>query len=147
MRNTTGYIGLPTQVFFDLTDYMQETRTRADMSELVGLAVIDWLAAAKARAAEAKNADGFQWKELFLPSGTRLRTTFNGQRFHAVVEGDNIVFDGRSVSPSEFANGVGGNRRNAWKVVWLMLPHDGRWKVAKTLRTMQPKRGGLASWA
>ena len=77
MRNTTGYIGLPTQVFFDLSDYMQATRTRADMSEL-GLAVVDWLAAAKARAADARNAEGFQWKELFLPSGTRLRTTFNG---------------------------------------------------------------------
>jgi hypothetical protein len=103
---------------------------------------MDWLAAAKARAAETRNADGFQWKELFLPSGTRLRTTFNGQRSHALVEGDNIVFNGRSVSPSEFANGVGGRGRNAWKVVWLMLPHDGLWKVAKTLRTVQPKWGG-----
>ncbi len=146
MRNTTGYVSLPTQVFFDLSDYMQATRTRADMSELVGLAVVDWLAAAQARAAEAKNADGFQWKELFLPSGTRLRTTFSGQRFDAVVEGDNILFNGRAVSPCEFANGVGGQGRNAWKVVWLMLPHDGVWKVAKSLRIVQPKRGGRASW-
>jgi hypothetical protein len=31
------------------------------------------------------------------------------------VEGDGIVFDGKAVTSNEFANAVGGERRNAWR--------------------------------
>jgi hypothetical protein len=45
---------------------------------------------------------GYQWKHLFLPNGTLLRTIFN---------------DRKIISPSGFANAVGGVQRNAWKAI------------------------------
>jgi hypothetical protein len=33
---------------------------------------------------------GYQWKHLFLPNDTLLRTIFNGKNFHCLAEGDHI---------------------------------------------------------
>jgi hypothetical protein len=78
---------------------------------------------------------GFQWKHLFLPNGTLLRTIFNGKNFHCLVEEDHIRYNGQIISPSGFANAVGGVRRNAWKVIWVLFPDSSVWKLAGTLRT------------
>jgi hypothetical protein len=77
---------------------------------------------------------GYQWKHLFLPNGTLLRTVFNGKNFHCLVEGDHILHDGKTTSPSGFANAAGGVRRNAWNVIWVLLPDSSDWKLAATLR-------------
>jgi hypothetical protein len=77
---------------------------------------------------------GYQWKSVFLPNGTLLRTIFNGKNYHCLVEDDRILYNGQCVSPSGFANAVGGVRRNAWKVVWLLFPGKSEWKLATTLR-------------
>jgi hypothetical protein len=91
---------------------------------------------------------GYQWKSLFLPNGTLLRTVFNGKNFHCLVEDDRIHFNGQSVSPSGFANAVGGMRRNAWKVIWVLFPNTSEWKLAGTLRagrnTQRPRAEGQA---
>jgi hypothetical protein len=41
---------------------------------------------------------GYQWKHLFLPNGTLLRTIFDGKNFHCLMEDDHIRYNG--VSPS-----------------------------------------------
>jgi hypothetical protein len=80
---------------------------------------------------------GYQWKRLFLPSGTVLRTVFGGKNHHCVVEGDRIVYDQRTVSPSGFVNAVGGIRRNAWKSTWILFPDSKDWRLADSLRTRE----------
>ena len=83
---------------------------------------------------------GYQWKRLFLPNGTVLRTVFAGKNCHCVVEGDRIVYDKRAVSPSGFVNAVGGIRRNAWKCTWILFPDSKDWKLADSLRTRAQAR-------
>jgi hypothetical protein len=83
---------------------------------------------------------GYQWKRLFLPNGTLLRTVFNGKNTHCLVEGDQILYDGKAISPSGFVNAAGGIRRNAWKSTWIIFPDSKHWTLADTLRPARPKR-------
>lgn len=88
---------------------------------------------------------GYQWKRLFLPDGTVLRTVFAGKNHHCVVEGDRIVYDKHAVSPSGFVNAVGGIRRNAWKSTWILFPDSKDWKLADSLRTRERRARKIAS--
>jgi hypothetical protein len=78
---------------------------------------------------------GYQWKQLFLPEGTRLRASFGGHSYVAKVEGDVIKYGEQVVSPSQFANLQGSGNRNAWKAVWLSLPGSEEWLLADVLRS------------
>lgn len=98
-------------------------------------AVHDWLARNSPQTLSRPHTTGYQWKELFLPKGTLLRTVFGGKHHHCIVEDDGLRFNGQPTSPSRFANAVGGVRRNAWRVVWVLLPNTTEWKLADTLRT------------
>jgi hypothetical protein len=70
---------------------------------------------------------GFQWKNVFLPEGTRLRTSYQQAIEFAKVVGDRILFDdGESLTPSLFANRHA-KGRNAWRLVWLRFPGDDYW--------------------
>lgn len=80
---------------------------------------------------------GYQWKQLFLPEGTRLRACFGGHSYFAQVEGDAIKYGEHAMSPSRFANlhsalargallrsarresGSGGPRSAAQPAAWL----------------------------
>jgi hypothetical protein len=50
------------------------------------------------------------------------------------VDGDDIVFEGRSVSPAQMANTVAGGTRNAWRELWILSPGETVWKSAWALR-------------
>ena len=67
-------------------------------------------------------AQGYQWKTLFLPSGTELRMSTREATHHARVEGDDIIFHGHRVSPRGMTLAIAGDGRNAWRDVWLRLP-------------------------
>ncbi|MQA18071.1 hypothetical protein [Rugamonas rivuli] len=77
---------------------------------------------------------GYQWKELFLPEGTRLRASFDHQQYFATVEGAEIKYGKHTVSPSCFANLYGSGNRNAWKAIWLRLPGSDAWLLADVCR-------------
>ncbi|RZT09081.1 hypothetical protein SAMN05216319_2498 [Duganella sp. CF402] len=64
---------------------------------------------------------GYQWKQVFLPEGTRLRASFGRTSYFAVVQG------------SEIRSG----NRNAWKAVWLRFPGSEQWILADTCRAQQ----------
>lgn len=81
--------------------------------------------------------EGYQWKQVFLPHGTRLRASFGRQPYFATVENSEIKCDGQSVSPSAFANLRGSGNRNAWKAVWLRFPGSAQWVLADACRTLQ----------
>ena len=78
---------------------------------------------------------GYQWKEVFLPEGTRLRANFDRQPYFATVEGAEIRYGKHSVSPSCFANLQGSGNRNAWKAIWLRLPGSDEWLLADVCRS------------
>lgn len=105
-------------------------------------ALADWLRRHKPDAIAMAKTAGYQWKHVFLPNGTLLRTIFNGKNHHCTVEDDRLLYEGKVVSPSGFVNAVGGIRRNAWKSLWILLPDETTWKLADSLRP--PRRPGRA---
>jgi hypothetical protein len=90
--------------------------------------------AAQTQPASGSDA-GYQWKQLFLPEGTRLRASFGGHSYFAKVEGDAIKYGEDAMSPSRFANLQGSGNRNAWKAVWLRLPGSEEWLLADVCRS------------
>lgn len=109
--------------------------------EIGAAAIRDWLVRHQPDAIAMPVTSGYQWKNVFLPHGTLLRTVFNCKNYHALVEGDQLRYDKAITSPSRFANAVGGVRRNAWKVIWVLLPDATTWELADELR---PRRKPLA---
>jgi hypothetical protein len=102
--------------------------------EIVADAVDEWLRRHNPAALDTPLTSGYQWKRLFLPDGTLLRTVFNGKNHHCLVEGDGIVYDNKPVTPSGFVNALGGIRRNSWKSIWILFPNTTEWKLADALR-------------
>ena len=117
-----------------------DTNYEKEIWEIAAEAVRDWLARNAPESFGMPKTSGYQWKSLFLPDGTVLRTIFEGKNHHCIVQGDELQFQGRNTSPSGFANGVGGKGRNAWKVLWVLLPGATTWKLAATLRTSRHRR-------
>ena len=143
-------IPVPKDVFNALCDYMDEARCTRHITFVTGDAIKAWIAEARKRAAESPAAVslGYQWKSLFLPSGTRLKTRVRGRTWIAVVEGDHIIYDSRSMSPHEFANAFGVTGRNSWRDIWVHLPYDETWRLASSIRkSLEEGTGRIASWS
>jgi hypothetical protein len=61
--------------------------------------------------------------------------SYKGNDHHARVEQDRIVYDGKSVTPSELANQIAnGTARNAWRDLYIKFPDDEGWRLAQDLR-------------
>jgi hypothetical protein len=126
---------LPAHTWSALISYLHESGSDENPETVAAIAIADWIAQQQRRATESRTAGrGYQWKGLFLPSGTRLRMWHGDQQHYAEVEDDDIIFEGRRVSPAQMANSVAGNTRNAWREIWLLLPGETRWKVASQRR-------------
>ncbi|MRW85472.1 hypothetical protein GJ698_15420 [Pseudoduganella sp. FT26W] len=77
---------------------------------------------------------GYQWKQLFLPNGTELRTIYGGRSIYAKVEDEQIISVNGPTTPSRLANTQGCGTRNAWRAIWLRLPGSARWQRAADCR-------------
>jgi len=75
------------------------------------------------------------WKEISLPHGTDIRMRYKRQDNYAKVDGDQIIYQGEVVSPSELANRISGTSRNAWRDLWIKRPDDRDWHLADDLRS------------
>lgn len=131
-------IQLPIEVFLSLEFHLMETRPDVGPDAFITGLVQRWLAIDKERLALRKNGLellGFQWKNIFLPNGTRLRTSYYHANDFAKVIGNHIVSDdGTRLTPSRFANRHA-KGRNAWRFVWLRFPGDDYWSRAVDCRT------------
>lgn len=78
---------------------------------------------------------GYQWKQVFLPEGTKLRASFGRKPCFAEVVGAEIKYGEHAISPSCFANLYGSGNRNAWKAVWLRFPGSEAWLLADVYRS------------
>lgn len=83
---------------------------------------------------EPPSAEGYQWKGLFLPSGTDLRMSTREGTGRARVCGDHIMYQGRRVSPRGLTLAIAGGGRNAWRDLWLRMPGEIDVKLASECR-------------
>lgn len=130
-------VNFPIEDFLTLEFHLMDTRPDVRPEAFVIDLVRRWLALDKERLALRKNGRalrGFQWKNIFLPDGARLRTTYGHANEFAKVIGDHIVSDdGTRLTPSRFANRHA-KGRNAWRFVWLRFPGDDYWSRAADYR-------------
>jgi hypothetical protein len=128
---------LPVADFVQLEFYLMDVRPGIKPDAFVAELVSRWLAVEMERQSlrERGNAiRGFQWKNVFLPDGTGLRTSYRNTVEFAKVAGDRIVGDdGTTLTPSQFAN-RDAKGRNAWRFVWLRFPGNDYWIRADNCR-------------
>jgi hypothetical protein len=106
-----------------------------DLAEAVSAAIDGWLRDQSGAAASAtESLRGYQWKSLFLPEGTVLRSWSYGDAQLARVVGDQIIHAGRSVSPNQFAQAFARTTRNAWSDLSVKRPGDKHFRPASVLR-------------
>ena len=126
--------------FMELEFLLMDTRPGVKADAFIGNLVKRWVATERERLALHRNGPslrGVQWKNLFLPDGTRLRTVYRGVVEFAKVAHDRIVTDeGAVVTPSQFANRRT-QGRNAWRFIWLRFPGEECWVSAQACRTNQ----------
>jgi hypothetical protein len=128
------------EIYQQLASASLKSGFEQEIWEIGAAAIREWMTRNNPDSFAMPTLSGYQWKNLFLPSGTLLRSIFNGKNYHCLVEGDRIVYDGKMISPSCFANAVGGVRRNAWKVIWILFPNSSVWKSAESLRRPKNSR-------
>lgn len=129
-------IYIPVIDYLDLEFFLMDTRPGVKPGPFVVELVKRWLATETARLAlrSEQATRGFQWKNVFLPEGTTLRTSHCDVVEFAKVVGDRIVSeDDTSLTPSMFANRHA-KGRNAWRFVWLRLPGNDHWVSAVNYR-------------
>ena len=126
-----------TQQFLELANFLRSNGDPRDPVEIVSVAIDYWLdnASWKPELLSESDTRGYQWKNLFLPSGTQIRMQYNGAYFYAKVDGDEIIYDGKPISPGSLANTIAGNSRNAWRDLWIKRPEDKEWKLADECRS------------
>jgi hypothetical protein len=127
-------------IYQQLMSASLDTGYKQEFWEIAATAIHEWMVRNAPQTIARNAVSGYQWKQIFLPSGTLLRTVYNGANFHALVEGDRLRYDGMDISPSGFVNTTGGVRRNAWKVIWILFPDNPMWRLAASLR---PRRTRL----
>ncbi|MEJ7804704.1 MAG: hypothetical protein WKG03_02120 [Telluria sp.] len=129
-------VPVQTQQFIELANFLRSNGDPRDPVQIVSVAIDYWLdnASWKPELLSESDTRGYQWKNLFLPSGTQVRMQYKGVYFYAKVEADEIVYDGKPISPGSLANTIAGNSRNAWRDLWIKRPADKEWKLADECR-------------
>lgn len=133
---TTVSVQLPTHTMLRLVEHLAQHGGTHDISESIATALELWLAANSETptATDPAKMRGYQWKTLFLPEGTVLRSWSYGEHNYACVEGDKIMHEGASVSPNQFARSFARTARNAWFDLSVRRPGDKHFKIASRLR-------------
>ncbi len=134
---------LPLTDFLNLEFYLMDARPGVKPDAFVAELVNRWLAVEMERNSLRERGPamrGFQWKNVFLPEGTTLRTGYHDLIEFAKVVGSQIVAeDGARLTPSQFANRRA-TGRNAWRFVWLRFPGNEYWIRASTCRSQHDER-------
>lgn len=114
-----------------LANHLKLTGSTVSVSQALEEAIQAWMDADKERRPQAAGPSrGYQWKSLFLPDSTELRMACADAQYYGRVTGDQIMFEGRSVSPRGMTLAIAGDGRNAWRDLWLKLPGERHWKQA-----------------
>ncbi len=125
----TETVRLPVGLYVDLDFHLMATQPSVKLDVFVTELLQRWLVVEKERLALHRGGpplNGFQWKGVFLPDGTNLRTSHGSRTEFAKVVGERIVCEREFVTPSAFANRHA-TGRNAWRFVWLRFPGEANW--------------------
>ncbi|MBU0967897.1 MAG: hypothetical protein KKA54_16105 [Proteobacteria bacterium] len=131
-----SHISVPVQTsqFLELANFLRTNNDPRDPVDVIVTAIDYWLDNASWKPellSEISSDDrGYQWKSLFLVHGTQIRMQYKGTFFYAKVEGDEIIYNGESISPGSMVNKITGTSRNAWRDLWIKRPSDQEWKSA-----------------
>lgn len=140
------YISVPiaTGQFLDLISFLQEEGSDRDPVDVVSTAIDYWMQNASWKKEELlpetfySESHGYTWKykdySLFLPDGTEIRMPYKGSYHYAKVEGDDIKYNGRNMSPGTLANTITSSSRNAWRDLWIKRPGEKEWTLADEIR-------------
>jgi hypothetical protein len=119
-------------------DFLERTVDAGDWDDAY-YAYLEQSKSAQGFAKEFGDPDkGYSWTPLFLPNGTRVSMEYKGRQYHAEVRREQFLYEGKPMSPSEFASTVANNtRRNAWRDLNVKRPRDSGWIQADALRHRQ----------
>ncbi len=129
-------VELPLGLHVELDLHLMGTKPNLKLDVFVTELLQNWLEIEKERLALLRDGpplNGFQWKQVFLPAGTNLRTSHGDRTDFAKVVGERIMCGREFVTPSAFANRHA-KGRNAWRFVWLRLPGEAQWIRADDYR-------------
>lgn len=129
--NPRSLCAIPPAAYDELSDYLRTSGATQSPEEAVVHAIKSWIEQDRAAGMPVR---GYQWKQLFLPAGTRLRMRYDDEWSSAQIVGDNLIYRGRPVSPHQMTQEVAGDGRNAWRDLWILLPGEKNWTCAATLR-------------
>jgi hypothetical protein len=129
-------VPIPTEQFLELSNFLRANSDPRDPVLVVNEAIDYWIqnASWKPELLAQTDARGYQWKNLFLPDGTQIRMPYKGTFYYANVESDQIIYEGKSISPGSLANQIASSSRNAWRDLWIKRPEDKEWTLANNYR-------------
>jgi hypothetical protein len=131
--NAIATHALPSHLLAELALHLRNSGSGFTVTQAATEAIRAWIAVnppQQPAVDDSAPSQGYQWKTLFLPSGTELRMSTRESTYFARVVGDDILFEGRRVSPRGMTIAIAGNGRNAWRDLWLKLPAERYWKQA-----------------
>jgi len=112
------------------------TRSPHGISSLIENVVYDYLDRTEEDFMLPLKTEGVHWESLFLPSGTAVRTKYFGEYKTASVDGECILWDGKTYpSFARLTNAMrGGTMNNAWNELQIKRPTDKTWIAAQSIR-------------
>ena len=127
----------------ELALHLRNTGSSLSVTQAASAAIRAWIGANTPQAspapADPASSQGYQWKSLFLASGTELRMSTRSATYYARVKGDDIMYQGRRVSPRALTLAIAGEGRNAWRDLWLKFPGERYRKQAIRCRSDQER--------
>jgi len=129
MKNPQSMVVGPT-ILRELGAYLRANQSDISAEQAIQEALEQWIA----RSLAAYELRGYQWKSLFLPHATELRMLHRGDSYYARVVGDDIIFQGRKVSPRGMTLAIASSARNAWCELGIRFPGTRVWKRARAIR-------------
>jgi len=142
MNESYVCIPIPTSLFLELANFLKEEGSDRDPVRVVRTAIDYWIDNASWKKEDLlpetiDDDHGYTWKEVFLPSGTSIRMKYKGEFYYAKIVGDQMIYQDKAISPSEFANTVANSNRNAWRDLEIKRPTDKAWREANTIRSKE----------
>lgn len=136
MIPVTVSLQLPGPLLLELLAFLRGQDDEPDLSQAATDALRNWLdqQTRTPPSTDQSQTRGYWWKSLFLPEGSKLKKFLRPGHDCAVVEGDRLMYEGRPVSPNQFAGLFSGCVRNAWRDLAVWSPDDRKWKYAHVRR-------------
>ena len=133
---------VPPSLMGELTMHLRKSGSQLSPAQAAAAAIRAWIASQEHPAPKATIAGsgrGYQCKSLFLPEGTELRRSTARSTYHASVIGDDVIFNGRKISPRGLTLAIAEEGRNAWRDLWLQFPGERHFVPATRCRREQAR--------